>query len=129
MAIEGIQQSIPGLTTATDLSTTGQYRFVKISADYTVAICNGATDCPVGVLQNAPKANYEANVACFGVTKVYLGGTVAFGARVGTDANGAAVALVEGTDTTKYIVGVAMEAGINGDIRSILLNGTPNRAA
>lgn len=128
MAIDGVKNCVPGLTAGADLSSSG-FVFVKMSADFTVVACAAITDCPVGIVNNAPKNGAEASVTFKGVEKIQLGGTVTAGQRVGTDANGHAVALTEGTSTTAYVVGQMLEGGVAGDIRSILLAGTPHRAS
>lgn len=134
---------IPGhpkapVVAAADLSTK-KYRFVKHGAGVgqgaSVNVCSAATDCPSGVLQEgttgvAISVGQGLDVMVFGLTKVILGGTVAAGDRLGTDANGAAVKLTEGTDTTKYIAGRAEMAGVSGDIITAFINCiNPHRAA
>src|SRR5258705_7006664 len=94
----------PAVVTAADLSTK-QFRFVKHTADNTVNVCAAATDCPSGVLQDKSASGVAADVMSMGLTKLVAGGTIAAGDRIGTDANGAAVKLTEGTDTTKYVAG------------------------
>ena len=128
MATTGIIQYAPGISAGVDLSA-DQYCLVKLTGDRTVGICAATTDVPFGALQNDPTSGAEAAVAVGGIALVQAGGTIAAGARVGTDANGHAVALVEGTNTTDYVVGVAMQAAVSGDIFSVLLTGVPHRAA
>lgn len=111
---------------AGDLSS-HQFKFMKISADRTVTICNGATDKPVGVLQNKPNAaNREAVVRVYGSTKVKAGGTITAGTHfnIGTDASGLAVAYAPGTDTTKYMVGQPITGGASGEIIEALIDCT-----
>jgi hypothetical protein len=107
MAIEVPGHPKAPVSAAADLSTK-QYRFVKLTGRHQVNVCSGATDAPYGVLQDKPASGVAADVMTRGITKVIAGGTIAAGDRIGTDANGAAVKLTEGTDTTKYIVGVAL---------------------
>lgn len=130
MAIEIAGQPKAPVTAAADLSSGKQYRFVKLTGDLAVNVCSAATDVPYGVLQDKPVNNFAADVMTRGITKVIAGGTVAAGDRIGTDANGAAVKLTEGTDTTKYVVGVALQAAVSGDIFSADIDcSTPGRAA
>jgi hypothetical protein len=104
-----------------DLSTK-QYTLVKwsgtASADEVVAVA-GATDKPLGVLNNAPKQGEEADVAISGVVKVLLGGTVARDADIGAKADGT---LIAATVTGTYIVGRALEAGVSGQIISAVIS-------
>ena len=100
---------------------TKQFYFVKLGSTGFV-ICSGATDAPYGVLQNNPAANGTAEVTALGLSKVVAGGTIAIGDKIGTDANGAGVAYVPGTDTTKYIVGKAVSAAASGEVFTALID-------
>lgn len=114
MAYEGPQIMIPGLFAGGDLSAAAnQYKFVKLSAAKTVIVCTGATDIPIGVLQNRPKSGEAAQVCGFGVTKLQADAAVTAGALIGTSADGQADPKVAGTDTTEYIVGRALDAVSN----------------
>jgi hypothetical protein len=118
------------LVAAADLSAK-QYTFVKLDASGQAAACSGATDIPVGVLQNAPTAGQEAEVLVVGGTKIVAGAAIGEGALVGTSAAGKAVALVAGTDTTKYVVGTLLtESAADGNIVTAVINcASPGRAA
>jgi hypothetical protein len=120
MAIEGILQSLPGVSASADLSAK-QFYIVKMSGDKTVTFCAGVTDKCIGVLQDAPTSGQPANVAIGGLSKVLAGGTVAYGDLVGTDGNGKAVAIVAGTDTTQYVLGRCVLGGASGEYISVLL--------
>ena len=113
-----------------DLSTK-QYTFVKLNASGEVIAAAAATDIPIGVLQNNPTSGAEASVTIVGGTKIVAGAAIGEGALVGTGATGKAVALVAGTDTTKYVVGTLLtESGADGDIVSAVVNcANPGRAA
>lgn len=111
MAYEGIQQCIPGLVSGADLSaSTAQYKFVKLSADGTVVLCDGATDKPIGVLQ-APtptSATGQAVTVCgFGVTKLQADASLTYGNLIGTSADGQADAKTAGAGT-EFIVGTVL---------------------
>jgi hypothetical protein len=129
MAIE--IQGLPKapLTAAADLSAK-QFRFVKITADFAVNVCSGATDCPNGVLQDKPVSGAAADVMTFGISKVVAGGSISAGDRIMTDANGAAIKATEGTDTTKYVVGHALMGASSSDIFSAFIDcAKPHRGA
>jgi hypothetical protein len=128
MAIELPGQPKPPVLANADLSTK-QYRFVKMVGDFLVNVCTAITDTPCGVLQDKPTLNMAADVVSFGITKVVAGGTIAAGGRIGTDVNGAAVALTEGTSTTAYVVGFALQAAVAGDTFSAYIDPVPHRAA
>ena len=118
------------LVAGADLSSK-QYTFVKLNSSGEAIAAAAATDIPVGVLQNAPIAGQEAEVLIVGGTKVVAGAAIAEGAQLGTSATGKAVALVAGTDTTKYVVGTLLtESAADGNIVTAVINcANPHRAA
>ena len=118
------------LVAAADLSAL-QYTFVKLNSSGQVAAAAAATDIPIGVLQNAPTSGQEAEVLVVGGTKIVAGAAIGEGALVGTSATGRAVALVAGTDTTKYVVGTLLtESAADGNIVTAVINcANPGRAA
>lgn len=90
-----------------------QYHFMKLSADNTVTVCTGATDSPVGVLQNKPTASGQvARIRVYGVSRVIAGGVLGFGDLVGTDAAGEGV--VKTLDKAKYTGICIYGAGATG---------------
>ena len=109
MAFEAVQIKIPGLKAAADLSSK-QYYLVELTAADTVNECNGVTDRPIGVLQNAPKSGEPAEVCALGVTKINSDAALSVGDQIGTAADGQAAAYVPGTGTTKYIVDMVIGA-------------------
>lgn len=118
------------LVAAADLSAL-QYTFVKLDSAGKAAAASAATDIPCGVLQNAPTAGQEAEVLIVGGTKITAGAAIAEGAQIGTSSTGKAVALVAGTDTTKFVVGTLItESGASGDVVTAVVNcANPHRAA
>ena len=108
-----------------------QYYFVKMSADNTCVICSGATDVPIGVLQNTPESGEEASVLVIGGTKVVASAAIAAGVKIGTASTGKADAKVAGTDTTEYTVGqVLFASDADADVLTAVINcASPNRAA
>lgn len=121
MAYEISQAVKITLVAAADLSAK-QYYFVKLDNTGKAALCSGATDKPIGILQNAPVSGAEAEIVVAGGSKVIAGGTLDEGNSVGTDGNGKAVALTQGTDTTKYIVGQVLSAGASNEIVTVVIN-------
>jgi hypothetical protein len=109
------------LVAAADLSSK-QYTFVTIDSDGKAAAASGATDSPIGVLQNAPTAGQEAEVLIVGGTKIVTGAGLDEGAKIGTGATGKAVVLAV-TDTTKYVVGTMLTAtAADGNIGTAVIN-------
>lgn len=112
-----------------DLSSS-QYRFVKLNSSGQVVAVAAATDRPIGVLQNSPASGAVAEVLISGGTKLVLGGTVTEGAIVSPSATGTGVAIVAGTDTTKYICGSALTEGASGEIiTAVIACASAGRAA
>lgn len=97
-------------------------RFVKISGNLTVTVCAAATDKPIGVLQNKPVSGAPADVMVVGVSKVVLGGTVAAGDDLTSDANGAAITAVTNAGANRSY-GVALQGGTVGQVVEVLLPG------
>lgn len=118
------------LVAGADLSA-AQYKFVKLNASGQAVVCSGATDLPIGVLQNDPASGAEAEVLVVGGTKIIAGAAIGEGAQIGTSAAGKAVALTAGSDTTKYVAGALLtESGADGDIVTAVINcANPHRAA
>jgi hypothetical protein len=102
-----------------------------MSADNTCVLCSGATDVPIGVLQNSPISGGEASVLVIGGTKLVASAAIAAGVKIGTASTGKADAKVAGTDTTEYTVGqVLLASGGDAEILTAVVNcASPNRAA
>lgn len=113
----------PGLVGSADPNGGKQYYFVKLTAARTVGLAAAAANERVlGVLQNKPQFTGEAaTVAVDGVSKVEAGGTVAAATGVKVDANGKAVQWVAGTDDADLCVGLAITAGVSGQLMSVLI--------
>lgn len=129
MAFEYVDsQSKLSLAAGADLSTK-QYTLVKLNGTGVIGAA-AATDICIGILQNAPTSGKTAEVAISGVSKLKASAAISAGALVGVTSTGLAVAVVAGTDTTKYVFGQAITAaGASGDIITVAFNCTsPNRA-
>lgn len=101
-----------------------QFWPVKLTAANTVAVCSGATDVPIGILQNKPKSGEAADVLMLGVTRGVSDGSgtaIAPGDWVGS---GAAGKLVKKASDKDYAIGQALEASsADGTVISVLLRG------
>ena len=88
-----------------------QYTFVKLNSAGAVVAVAAATDVPIGVLQNNPTSGTEASVLIMGGTKIVASAAATLGTALnfGTSATGKAATLAV-TDTTKYVLGVYLEA-------------------
>ena len=130
MAYKGSQPFKITLEAGEDLSTK-QYYFVKLDASGHAIVCTGATDKPVGVLQNNPVETQAAEIVVVGLTKVSSDAALAIGDLIGTSADGQADAKTVGSDTTNFVVGTVLTTtGGVGVIGSVLVNcANPHRAA
>lgn len=121
MAVDSDLYTIPGLKAEGDLSASGQFRAVELSAAFQVDTCDNAADIAIGVLQNKPGgAGRAAEVRQFGITKWEASETITFADRLGTSANGRAEIK---TANNEWFIGIALEGGDAGDIISVLLVG------
>lgn len=99
-------------------------RLVKIgAADQTVILSTAASDKSIGV--SAPlittATGAVVDVAIGGVAEVIAGGTVTRGDRITSDANGAGVTAAPAAGTNNFVVGIALESAVSGDVFSVLL--------
>ena len=101
-----------------------QYRFITIASDTTVQLANGATEYPIGILQNAPTSGEVAVVRVAGVSKLVANDAIAVGLKVKMEYVGVADnGKGDLADTNKDIVrGVTLTAaGAEDDICTVLL--------
>ena len=97
-------------------------RIVKHGAADTGAIQATAASSKMFGVSNqygAAASGDDLDVVVSGIAEVELGGTVAAGDLLTSDAVGKAIAT---TTAGNRIVGVAMTGGVNGDIQSVLIN-------
>lgn len=114
MAFEGRQLLLPNAVAGEDLSAAAvQFKFVYLSDDNTVKICDSATaHQPIGVLQApAPtSALGQPVVVCVsGITKIQCDESLNAGEPIGTSADGQAAHYAAGTATSNYAVGQVLE--------------------
>jgi len=95
-----------------DLSA-AQFKFVTLESDGQVDLADAAGENCIGVLLNNPDAaGKAATVAISGKVMITCGDTVAAGAALQTDAAGDAITAATGD----YVMGYALEAGVDGQI-------------
>ena len=106
------------LEAAADLSTK-QYFGVVIDSSGQAALAGaGATNKIIGILQDKPDAVGRAgSVGIYGKSKAVLGGTVASGAKVTTDANGKFVTAAAGD----FVCGICAKGGAANEVGEIFL--------
>lgn len=95
------------------------FRIVKFdTTDDSVATAAAAADLSIGIVENvAPSAGERVDVVMAGIAEVTLGGTVARGASVTSDAQGRAVAAA----STNRVIGMALASGVVGDRVDVLI--------
>jgi hypothetical protein len=110
-------------TAGADLSS-AQYKFVELdNATGNVVAVNGATDRPIGVLQNAPTSGQAAEVTIVGGTKLVAGGTASAGQPLFSNASAVGVTLAFGTTgSAAFVVGSFVEPAAAGAITSVVVN-------
>lgn len=95
-ATEGVQDYL--YLAGADLSTTGQYLFVKLNGSSAIVLAATAGESALGVLQNAPASGAVAIVRRRGPSRVVGGASLADGALLATQVTtGRAKAAVAGT--------------------------------
>lgn len=101
-----------------------QFHFVEVdNATGKVTVVDGATDRPVGVLQNTPKDGEAADVLIAGGSKVAAGGTASPGQPVFSNASAVAVTLGIGTTgSAAFVVGTFIEPAAAGAITTAVIN-------
>ena len=106
---------------AADLSAK-QFRVMKMATGGKVDVFSGATDVPVGILQNKPTAGQTAEVMVYGVSKVDSDAALAVGDILAGQTDGQA----EVADSGDFPIGVCVLAsGAAGELASVLLNVSP----
>lgn len=100
------------------------YSIVKVgAADYGALQAAGATESIIGVTTEIAALTGEmVDVVHGGIAEVKLGGTVARGAPVTSNASGLGVAAAPAAGTNNRIVGYAQVSGVSGDVIPVLLS-------
>lgn len=94
-----------------------QYRFMAVTGSGQFAPTSAGAQVD-GVLQDKPTAAGQSGaIGISGISKVQLGGTVSNGALMASGSNGEGAAAGSGDN----VAGKALEAGVSGDIISVLL--------
>ena len=97
---------------------TKQFYFVKLNANRQVIVCAATTDKPIGILQNSPASDEEAEVMVIGQSKISADATLAVNDRVMTSADGqGAVAVSSG-----YAVGQVIQGAAAGEIAEVVIS-------
>jgi hypothetical protein len=124
MAYEFSNAAVKTTFTAGEDLSAAQFKFVKIdNGTGNVVAVDGATDRPVGVLQNAPESGQAAEVTIVGGTKVSAGGSASAGEPLFASASATAVTLAFGTTgSAAYAVGAFIESAAAGAIVTAVID-------
>lgn len=102
-----------------DLSTKQFYLVKKDTSNKDGVVLSGDGNAAIGVLINKPASGKVAKVQVGGVAPVKVGSTgLTVGVELASNANGEAVTATTG----EFIIGVAMEAAVSGQVAEILLH-------
>ncbi len=96
-----------------DLSTK-QFYVVKLNSSGQIVLA-GDGEAAYGILQDKPASAAVGAVAVAGQSLAVLGGTVAAGAKVASNASGQVVTATTG----EYVIGTCTEGGAVNEVRSI----------
>lgn len=106
--------------------TANQFLGVKLNSSGQVVAIAAATDIPFGIQQDVPYSSaigQSVTIRMFGVSKTVGNGSVTTGNQIEFDSTGKAAPGVNGTDTTHYIVGQALEtSAVSGELVAIAFN-------
>lgn len=129
-AIEGVTDYL--YPAGADLSTTGQYLFVKLSGSSEIVLASAAGESALGVLQNAPASGAVAIVRRRGPSRVIAGASIADGALLAVQvttgrAKGAVACTVAGGAgdpandglVGSFCMGMALSDGTDGAAMTI----------
>jgi hypothetical protein len=124
MAYEFSNAAVKTTFTAGEDLSAAQFKFVKVdNGTGNVVAVSGATDRPVGVLQNAPTSGQAAEVTIVGGTKVKAGGSASPGQPLFSNGLAVGVTLAYGTTgSAAFVVGTFIEVAASGSIVSAVIN-------
>lgn len=90
--------------------------------DNTMSLATAVGDSLTGVFQHTTSAaNEQVEVMLTGISDLKLGGTVVRGDKVTTNASGQGVVASPAAGVNNNTIGVALQSGVSGDIRPVLL--------
>lgn len=114
-------QQVANIPLVADTGGLSENLLVKPATGKKGAKAAGSTAAIIGVALYDVAAGQTGTVQVAGVARVKLGGTVAAGDPITSDANGQGVVAAPAAGVNAYIVGVALEAGVSGDLIDVLI--------
>jgi len=124
MAYEFSNYSVKVTLVAGESLAAKQYHFVKIdNGTGKVVAVSGATDRPIGVVQNNPASGEEAEVLISGGTKIKAGGSASAGQALFASASATGVTLAFGTTASAaFAAGTFITAAAAGEITTAVID-------
>jgi len=95
---------------------------VRVTTGKKAATANGSNTAIIGVSLYDTPAGQAATIQVSGIARVKLGGAVAAGDPITSNASGQGVIANPAAGVNAYIVGIALEAGVSGDLIDVLLS-------
>ncbi len=111
-----------------DLRSNQFYLCEFVAADQVQRVSSTAA-VACGIIQNNPNSGESCLVTHIGTSKTIATSGITVGEMVGAAATGAARRVIIGTDTAVYAFAQSIETFASGDIRRVLVRGTPTRGA
>jgi hypothetical protein len=101
-----------------------QFRIVKFGSTDDFVVQGAAVgDALIGICNFiAPAAGERVDIILAGIGEVQLGGTVARGGLVTSNATGQGVAAAPAAGTNNNVIGRALMSGVSGDVIKVLVN-------
>lgn len=99
-----------------DTGGVGENLIVRWTAGGKAALASGSTTAVTGVSLFDTPAGQTASIQVSGVARVKLGGTVSANDPITSNASGQGVVANPGAGVNAYIIGIAMESGVAGDL-------------
>ncbi|HDH51226.1 MAG TPA: DUF2190 domain-containing protein [Nitrospirae bacterium] len=99
------------------------FTIAKFGADDdTSSVATALTEELIGVFQHTtPNAGDEVRLMLSGISNLKLGGTVARGGWITSDANAKGVAAAPAAGVNAAVIGKALMSGVDGDIIPVML--------
>ena len=103
-------------------ATVNEFRFVKFgTTDERVQQAAAATDKIIGIARYTALVGKDTEITLIGIEEIKLGGTVALGDELTSDASGKGIVASPGSGVNNRIGGIALKPGVDGDIIPCLL--------
>jgi hypothetical protein len=109
-------QQLLNIARIADTGGVGENLIVRAVAGGKAAVATGSTAALIGVSLYDTPAGQPATIQVDGVARVKLGGTVNADDPITSNASGQGVAAAPAAGVNAWIVGIALESGVAGDL-------------